>query len=222
MISPYVNIVILLILLSVSMVKIVSTRHVGVRLHRRMAEIWRIDDNDDMVQAAMKKHLERMRKRPNIKVNEKLTKFGSASYTNCMVVRLISENNFYIAVRDKLVKGFHRFSLKSGEGFFELQTFGPSIVRLQDTKSGKYLSMTKRGDVTVMKKKYDKDTLFREVLEENNYYTLASHHYYIDAKHDFFIYVNKNGKVLPGWRPKPGKTRNFQILPDNDQDCKRR
>jgi len=192
------------------------------RLHEQVVNIWlKGNGNEDYEDdTAYAKAAISAVTRPRILENKE-AEGVSASYSNCLVVKIFSDYGYFIAVRKNIVKGFRDDKLQKDDGIFELQTYGRSLVRLLDTKSQKYLSITNRGDVIPVREKTD-ETLFKHKLEENHFDTFASHKYFLkDFPRELFLTINHNGKILPGWKKRQRSRRTFNYKTIDHGECRR-
>jgi len=87
---------------------------------------------------------------------------------------------------------------------FELQSFGPSIVRIRSIETGNFLAIDSKG-VLQTKKNATDECLFYQNHEENLFLSFASFKYYMNEHYDMFISIKKNGEVKQATSTLPGQ-----------------
>ncbi|KAJ7363451.1 hypothetical protein OS493_009605 [Desmophyllum pertusum] len=149
-----------------------------------------------------RKHTPR-NKRPAVHIKErgpiKLTKRP----TNSKQVRLFGRVGLFLYCNSN---GTVSGSLSQLSNFvkFELQSFGPSIVRIRSIESGKFLAIDSKG-VLQTKKTATDECLFYQNHEENLFVSFASFKYYMSEHYDMFISVKRNGEVKQATSTLPGQ-----------------
>ncbi|XP_020610812.1 fibroblast growth factor 1-like [Orbicella faveolata] len=142
-------------------------------------------------------------RRPEVHVKErgpiKLTKFP----TNSKRVRLFGRVGLFLHCN---VNGTVSGSLNQLSMFvkFELQSFGPSIVRIRSIETGNFLAIDSKG-VLQTKKNATDECLFYQNHEENLFVSFASFKYYMNEHYDMFISIKKNGEVKQATSTLPGQ-----------------
>ncbi|XP_078373193.1 fibroblast growth factor 1-like [Oculina patagonica] len=149
-----------------------------------------------------RKHTQR-NKRPAVHVKErgpvKLTKFP----TNSKQVRLFGRVGLFLYCN---ANGTVSGSLNQFSKFvkFELQSFGPSVVRIRSIETGQFLAMDSKGVLETTKDATD-DCLFYQNHEENLFVSFASFKYYMSEHYDMFISIKRNGEVKQATSTLPGQ-----------------
>lgn len=87
---------------------------------------------------------------------------------------------------------------------FELQSFGPSIVRIRNIETGKFLAIDSKG-VLQTKKNATDECFFYQNHEENLFVSFASFKYYMNEHYDMFISIKRNGEVKQATSTLPGQ-----------------
>ncbi|KAL9972492.1 hypothetical protein ACROYT_G018804 [Oculina patagonica] len=136
--------------------------------------------------------------------------------TNTRVVRLFNKNGFFlkISAAGKL-RGTR--SIRNPDTLIEMESMGPSIVRLKGVASKSYLCMNDEGICRVMTRPTD-ECLFKEKLGTNHFHTFASHKYSGknpgNVTHEFYIAIKKNGKLKHGVNTAAiQKSVDFMVVP---------
>ncbi|XP_068696114.1 fibroblast growth factor 1-like [Montipora foliosa] len=124
------------------------------------------------------------------------------SPTNFEKVTLLSRVGLFLHVNENgTVSG--SLNLHSPFVKFELQSFGPSIVRVKSTKTKKFLAISSEG-LLHTRTDESRDCLFYQNHEENLFVSFASFKYYMKEHYDMFLGIKRNGEVklpsstLPG------------------------
>ncbi|CAB3991578.1 fibroblast growth factor 1-like [Paramuricea clavata] len=78
---------------------------------------------------------------------------------------------------------------------FELQSFGPSIIRIKSLATNYYLVMKKNGLFTGDKRAGTLQSLFRETHQYNAFNSYASVKYFHKYHYDMYIGIKHNGKM---------------------------
>jgi len=99
----------------------------------------------------------------------------------------------------------------------EMESMGPSIVRLKGVVSNSYLCMDDEGVSHVLARPTD-ECLFKEKLGPNHFHTYASHKYSGknsgNVTHEFYIAIKKNGKLKHGANTAAiQKSVDFMVVP---------
>lgn len=87
---------------------------------------------------------------------------------------------------------------------FELQSFGPSIVRIQSIGTGKFFAINSKGILHTRGEATD-ECLFYQNHEENLFLSFASFKYYMKEHYDMFISIKRNGEVKQATSTLPGQ-----------------
>ncbi|XP_068696116.1 fibroblast growth factor 1-like [Montipora foliosa] len=95
---------------------------------------------------------------------------------------------------------------------FELQSFGPSIMRLKSIKTKKFLAINSEG-LLHTRMDESKDCLFYQYHEKNLFVSFASFKYYMKEHYDMFLGIKRNGKVKVPSSTLPGQDSvQFMVL----------
>lgn len=89
---------------------------------------------------------------------------------------------------------------------FEMQSFGPSLVKLMSINTGRYLVMRRDGTLRGLHNGRSRDSLFKETHEQNAFHSYASHKFYRNQPHDMLIGIKKNGKIKRATKTLFGQT----------------
>ncbi|XP_032229003.1 fibroblast growth factor 1 [Nematostella vectensis] len=89
---------------------------------------------------------------------------------------------------------------------FEMQSFGPSLVKLKSVATGRYLSMKRDGALRTTKHLRSRETIFQEIHELNAFHSYASHRYFMQNPHDMLVAIKRNGQIKRATKTKPGQT----------------
>ncbi|XP_031566991.1 fibroblast growth factor 10-like [Actinia tenebrosa] len=127
----------------------------------------------------------------------------AASPTHTRVIRLYCRTGYLMAAYNRRLQG--TTDIKNNQTWFELQSYGQSIVRLKSLGTGKYLAINWQGKPK-MQGRLREESLFRTKLERNGFHSFASHKYYLRHRHDLFIGIKKNGSVKTPLTTMPGQT----------------
>ncbi|RMX46030.1 hypothetical protein pdam_00002079 [Pocillopora damicornis] len=87
---------------------------------------------------------------------------------------------------------------------FELQSFGPSIVRIRSIGTGKFFAINSKGILHTIGEATD-ECLFYQNHEENLFLSFASFKYYMKEHYDMFISIKRNGEVKQATSTLPGQ-----------------
>ncbi|XP_031566983.1 fibroblast growth factor 1-like [Actinia tenebrosa] len=89
---------------------------------------------------------------------------------------------------------------------FEMQSFGPSLVKIKSVATGRYLSMRRDGSLRATRHSNSRETIFKETHEMNAFHSYASHKYYRETPHDMLVGIKRNGEVKRATRTMHGQT----------------
>ncbi|XP_022794946.1 fibroblast growth factor 1-like [Stylophora pistillata] len=89
---------------------------------------------------------------------------------------------------------------------FEMQSFGPSLVRLMSPATGRYLAMRRDGTLRGLRSQTTRDSLFKETHEQNAFHSYASHRYYRKQPHDMLVGIKRNGQIKRATKTFHGQT----------------
>lgn len=159
----------------------------------------------------------------SVKENEQVAKSTSVQKmnilqvpTNTRVVRLYNKNGYFLKISTVgKLRGTRNFT--NPDTLIEMESMGPSIVRLKGVASKSYLCMDNDGICRIMARPTD-ECLFKEKLGANHFHTFASHKYSGknpgNITHEFYIAIKKNGKLKHGANTAAiQKSVDFMVVP---------
>ncbi|KXJ22817.1 Fibroblast growth factor 1 [Exaiptasia diaphana] len=88
---------------------------------------------------------------------------------------------------------------------FEIQSFGPSVVRIKHEQTGMYIAMDSKGKIKGQKNPPLKDTYFYQNHEENAFVSFASYFHRKKNGLQMFLGVKRGGNVKYGRRTRAGQ-----------------
>eukprot|EP00794_Sanderia_malayensis_P000398 gene398-1032_t len=146
----------------------------------------------------------RYRRKRNVHVN-----FGqrllTSIPTNSMRCRIYCRSGFYLQLLPNGQVYGMCGSVNSTAAFLELQSFGPSLVRIKGLHSRRYLTIDGRGKLKAKRYPRLDESLFKEIQEENAYNSYSSFKYYFDTPYDIFLGIRGTGNVKKTWKTYPGQ-----------------
>lgn len=172
----------------------------GVRSEKKNATSEDSESKPHMIPP--RKHLSR-NKRPAIFIKERGSLNLTRSPTYYKKVTLFARVGLFLHVNaNGTISG--SFNQQSEFVKFELQSFGPSIVRIRSVKTGKFLAINSKGTLQT-RKDATEDCLFYQNHEENLFVSFASFKYYMNEHYDMFLSVKRNGEVKQPFSTLPGQ-----------------
>ncbi|XP_044178279.1 fibroblast growth factor 16-like [Acropora millepora] len=89
---------------------------------------------------------------------------------------------------------------------FEMQSFGPSLVKLMGITTGRYLVMRRNGTLHGLRNRRSRDSLFKETHEQNAFHSYASHRFYRKKPYDMLVGIKRNGQIKRATKTVHGQT----------------
>ncbi|XP_065057193.1 fibroblast growth factor 1-like isoform X2 [Rhopilema esculentum] len=133
--------------------------------------------------------------------------------TNVMRCRIFCRSGLYLQLLPNgLVKGTR--NQYDPHILLELQSFGPSLVRIKSVYSSRYLTIDAAGKLKTQHPQLQ-DSLFKEVQEENSYNSYSSYKYFYDEPYDIFVGLRSTGQIKKTWKAYPGQiATQFLVIKD--------
>ncbi|XP_078372849.1 fibroblast growth factor 1-like [Oculina patagonica] len=164
-------------------------------------------ENDRIRNHSRKTFLSKKQKWPqpstesSLKRVRKITKRPTAT-THC---KIFCRSGYHLQI---LPSGAVKGTVDQGSKYvlFEMQSFGPSLVRLMSTATGRYLSMRRDGSLRGLRSQSNRDSLFKETHEQNAFHSYASHRYYRQQPHDMLVGIKRNGQIKRATKTLHGQT----------------
>ncbi|XP_067050965.1 fibroblast growth factor 1-like isoform X3 [Acropora muricata] len=161
-----------------------------------------VSGTSELQSSQLRKHTSKS-KRPKVHTRDSswvnLTKLP----TNSKRIRLFGRVGLFLHVN---ANGTVSGSLNQNSQFvkFEIQSFGPSIVRVKNVETGKFLAINSKG---ILQTRSDGsiDCLFYQNHEENLFVSFASFKYYMREQYDMFLSIKRNGEVKQPTSTLPGQ-----------------
>ncbi|XP_028410523.1 uncharacterized protein LOC114533219 [Dendronephthya gigantea] len=114
--------------------------------------------------------------------------------TNVIKCRLFSKTGYLLKMRaNGAVHG--TLNQSSKYTIFELQSYGPSIIRIKNLATNYYLVMKKNGLYTGDKRSGTLQSLFRETHKYNAFTSYSSVKFYHNIPYDMYLGIKSNGKI---------------------------
>ncbi|XP_028514736.1 fibroblast growth factor 16 isoform X2 [Exaiptasia diaphana] len=125
--------------------------------------------------------------------------------SNSRLVRLQSKASLSSLGVFKNGSVYGGFSINDKHALLKLEVYGTSIVRILALKAKKYIGMNKRGRLCATLKN-DTRNLWREVHEQNDFFTYQSLYHFTNNTHrgHFFLAISRSGSPRNGNSTKPG------------------
>eukprot|EP00112_Aurelia_sp_Birch-Aquarium-sp1_P007453 Seg1812.6 transcript_id=Seg1812.6/GoldUCD/mRNA.D3Y31 product="Fibroblast growth factor 2" protein_id=Seg1812.6/GoldUCD/D3Y31 len=124
--------------------------------------------------------------------------------TNIVKCRIYCRSGLYLQLLpDGLVKG--TTNQYDPHVFIELQSYGPSLVRIKGLYARRYLTIDRSGRLKAARNPKLAESLFKEVQEENSYNSYSSFKYFFDEPYDIFVGIRTTGQTKKTWKTYPGQ-----------------
>ncbi|XP_032228974.1 fibroblast growth factor 9 isoform X4 [Nematostella vectensis] len=163
------------------------------------------------------------RERRPVKVNDLLLSQITQTPSTTRIVKMFCRVGRFLAMNEN---GTISGTLSQGVNeTFELQSYGPSIVRIRHVKTGFFIAMDRRGRLRAKRVSESRrwDTFFYQQLEHNLFQSFSSTKYYKENPYDMFIGLKRSGLTKNGLGTLPGQDSvQFLILPVRQKESKAR
>ncbi|XP_058950614.2 fibroblast growth factor 1-like [Pocillopora verrucosa] len=165
------------------------------------------NDEDNTQNRFLRTFLLNRQKRPRSSIENsfrrvrKITKRPTTT-TNC---KIFCRSGYHLQI---LPSGVVRGTVDQDSEYvlFEMQSFGPSLVRLMSPATGRYLTMKRDGTLRGLRSQTTRDSLFKETHEENAFHSYASYRYYRKQPHDMLVGIKRNGQIKRATKTFHGQT----------------
>jgi len=145
----------------------------------------------------------RYRRKRNVHINF-APHIGVDLPTNVVKCRIFCRSGLYLQLLPNgVVKGTANSLDK--HIFLQIQSFGPSLVRIKGEHSSRYLTIDRKGRLKAMRRPKLDESLFKEIQEENSYNSYSSFKYFYDEPYDMFLGLRATGQIKKTWKAYPGQ-----------------